>query len=354
MYAPTPEGICGNEDCGQMSAWYVMSAMGLYPLCPGSGEFVLGAPLFRKITLHLPGGKTFVITADHPGYAYVKDVRLNGKKVEAQFITYSDIVKGGELSFTLSKKPFHGRDALPPPYSMTGENLVSTPVLLGNPRFFRGTFQACLGSRTPGAEIRYTLDGSEPTEKSALYAGAFPVREEVILKARAFKEGMMPSPLLQCRVFPLVIHPAVPLTAKLAPGCRYTYHRGGFKMTADVVASPAVLRGVMPEPSILGAPDEDHFGYIFTGYLDVPEEGLWEFAITSDDGCVLEIDGHLAVNADGSHSNSTATGFIGLAKGLHAFTLRYLEDYEGQNLEWRWRSPSSEGFALVPASAISH
>ena len=354
MYAPTPEGICGNEDCGQMSAWYVMSAMGLYPLCPGSGEFVLGAPLFRKITLHLPGGKTFVITADHPGYAYVKDVRLNGKKVEAQFITYSDIVKGGELSFTLSKKPFHGRDALPAPYSMTGENLVSTPVLLGNPRFFRGTFQACLGSRTPGAEIRYTLDGSEPTEKSALYAGAFPVREEVILKARAFKEGMMPSPLLQCRVFPLVIHPAVPLTAKLAPGCRYTYHRGGFKMTADVVASPAVLRGVMPEPSILGAPDEDHFGYIFTGYLDVPEEGLWEFAITSDDGCVLEIDGHLAVNADGSHSNSTATGFIGLAKGLHAFTLRYLEDYEGQNLEWRWRSPSSEGFALVPASAISH
>ncbi len=353
MYAPTPEGICGNEDCGQMSAWYVMASLGLYPLCPGSGEFVLGAPLFRKATLNLPGGKSFVIKADHPEYAFVKEVLLNGKRVEEQFITYEDILRGGELSFQLSKKPFPGRDAFRPPYSMTGENLVSTPVLLGNPRFFKGTFRTEFDCRTPGAEIRYTLDGSEPTETSALYEGAFPITDEAILKARAFREGMTPSPLMECRVFPLVIHPAVPAPASLAPGCRYTYHRGFFKMTADVVASPAVSRGVMPEPSILDAPDEDHFGYIFTGYLDVPEEGLWEFAITSDDGCVLEIDGHLAVNADGSHSNSTATGFIGLAKGLHAFTLRYLEDYEGQNLEWKWRSPSSEVFALIPVSAIS-
>ena len=354
MYAPTPEGICGNEDCGQMSAWYVLSALGLYPVCPGSGEFVLGAPLFRKATLSLPGGKAFVITADHPDHPYVKEVLLNGKRVEAQFITYNDIVAGGELSFQLSEEPFHGRDTLQLPYSMTGENLVSTPILLENPRFYTGIFHVRLGSLTPGAQVRYTLDGSEPTETSALYEEAFPLSGEKKLMARAFKEGMEPSPVFGCRVFPLVILPAVHAPSSLSPGCRYTYHRGHFLMTADVVASSVVSHGVMSEPSIKGAPDEDHFGYIFTGYLDVPEEGLWEFAITSDDGTVLEIDGHLAVNADGSHSNSTATGFIGLQKGLHSFTLRYLEDYEGQNLEWRWRAPGTRNFVPIPASAIFH
>ena len=94
--------------------------------------------------------------------------------------------------------------------------------------------------------------------------------------------------------------------------------------------------------------------FIFSGYLDVPEEGLWEIAVTSDDGTVLEIDGTLAVNADGSHSNSTATGFIGLQKGMHAFTLKYLEDYEGQHLDWKWRGPSSVTFVPIPASAVFH
>ena len=354
MYAPTPDGICGNEDCGQMSAWYVMAALGLYPLCPGSGEFLLGAPLFQKATLQLPGGKSLVIRADHPEHPYVREVRLNGKRIDAQFVTYDDILSGGELSFRLSKKPFHGRDAGPAPYSLSGEALVSMPALLGNPAFFKGIFQASFSCRTPGAEIRYTLDGTEPAEASALYEGTFPISEECILKARAFKEGMTPSPVFSCRVFPLVIHPALSMPAPLSPGCRYTYHRGPFLMTADVVVSPVVSRGILPEPSILGAPDEDHFGFIFTGYLDVPEEGLWEFAVTSDDGTVLEIDGQLTVNADGSHANSTATGFIGLGKGLHAFTLRYLEDYEGQHLDWAWKSPSSERFTPIPASAVFH
>ena len=101
-------------------------------------------------------------------------------------------------------------------------------------------------------------------------------------------------------------------------------------------------------------PKHTDFGFIFDGYLDIPEDGLWQFAVTSDDGAVLLLDGKLAVNGDGSHSNYTATGYIALLKGMHQFRLLYLEDYEGQNLEWAWKAPSATEFAPIPESAISH
>ena len=110
----------------------------------------------------------------------------------------------------------------------------------------------------------------------------------------------------------------------------------------------------MPQPSIDGAPDEDHYGYVFTGLIDVPSEGLWEFAVASDDGAVLYIDGEKVVDNDGSHSAFLATGQIPLRKGLHAFQLPYLEDYEGQSLNWGWRAPGAEKFTPIPETAIYH
>ncbi len=351
MYEPTPDGLCGNEDCGQMSAWYVMAAMGIYPLCPGSGEFVLCSPLFSKVRISLPGGKRFTITSDNPSNPYVKDVVLNGKRLDGQFVTYDEIMAGGTLEFKTSSKPFHGRDALQTPYSMSGPDVVSTPYLTGNPRFFDGSFTSELLCRTEGADIRYTLDGTEPGPGSALYEGPFEITEECVLKAKAFREGWESSPLLSCRVFPVEYLDAVEV-AGLQEGCRYTYHRGNFMRVADVEASPAVSSGIMPYPSIDGAVDDDHFGYIFSGYVDVPEEGLWEFAVTSDDGAVLELDGLLVVNGDGSHANYMATGHVALRKGIHSFRLRYLEDYEGQNLDLAWKLPGSAEFIPVPASKI--
>jgi len=334
-----------------MSAWYVMAALGLYPICPGTGEFVLGAPLFKQATLNLPNGNTFVIKADHPERPYIREVLLNGKRVERQFVTYDEIMAGGILEFQLARKPAHGRDNLPGPYSMSPEQLVSTPYLTGNPRFFDGRFQAEILCRTPEVNIHYTLDGSEPTEASPLYEAPFFITEDCILKARAFREGWEPSPVMAGRVFPRVYLSAVSVPS-LQPGCHYTYHRGFFKCVADVEASPVVSAGILPEPDIKGAPDKDHFGYIFTGYLEVPEEGLWEFAVTSDDGAVLELDRQLVVNGDGSHANYRATGHVALRKGTHAFRLRYLEDYEGQNLEWAWKRPGAEEFVPIPKEAV--
>ena len=351
LYSTGPDGLCGNEDCGQMSAWYVFAALGFYPLCPGTGEYVFSAPVFPKATVTLGNGNKLTILADHPEYQYIKEVSFNGVPVDAQYITYDQLMGGGELSFKLSKDPFHGRDGLKAPYSMSDSKVVSTPNMTGNPRFFDKEFTVELRSRTEGAEIRYSLDGEDVSKSSALYEDSFRIDRDVFINARAFKEGFEPSPVMRVHAFPLEYLPAEK-AAGLNTGCRYTYHRGAFKKAADVLASPVAANGVMKAPSIEGAPDEDHFGYVFTGYIDVPEDGLWEFALRSDDGSVLEIEGRLTVNNDGSHSDYTATGQIALRQGLHSFRLVYLEDYEGQTLGWAWKPQGAGEFSPVPADRI--
>ncbi len=353
LYNTGPDGLCGNEDCGQMSAWYVFAALGFYPLCPGTGEFVFSAPVFPKATVTFGNGNKLTVTADHPEYTYIKEVSLNGVPVDAQYITYDQLTGGGELSFKLSKEPCHDRDTLKAPYSLSDRKVVSTPYLVGNPRYFDKEFTVDLHSRTEGAEIRYTLDGKEPTQNSTLYEAPFLVDRDVTILARAFKDGFETSPLMSVHAFPVDYLPAKKVSPA-GPGCSYTYHIGEFKKAADVLASPAVSKGTMPVPSIAGAPDADHFGYVFTGYIDVPEDGLWEFALRSDDGSILEIDGRLAVNNDGSHSDYTATGQIALRKGFHSFRLVYLEDYEGQVLGWGWKAPSSDKFEDIPEANVRH
>ena len=347
MYDTTPEGVCGNEDCGQMSAWYILSSLGLYPACPGSGEYILAAPMFKKATLNLGNGDTLVITADHPEWPYIADVTLNGLPVPRNYLTYEEIMFGGTLAFKLSKTPDHSRDALPAPYSQSTQPTVSTPSLPGGLSLFKNGVEINMGCRTEGATIHYTLDGTEPTEASPVYVGPFSLLKSATIRARAYKEGWKPSPEAKAVATKAEFSPAAQVSG-LKPGCRYTYHLGQFAWAADVKKCPVVASGVMEAPSIDNAPDEDHFGYIFTGYIDIPEDGIWSFSLTSDDGAILEMDGKLVVNNDGSHSAITTMGRIPLRKGLHAYKLVYLEDYEGQALSWGWCADNATEFTPVP------
>ncbi len=351
MYDTTPEGVCGNEDCGQMSAWYILSSLGIYPACPGSGEYQLVAPLFKESVIKLGNGKTLTIKADHPERAYIADVKLNGVTVPRNFLRYEEIMEGGELSFTLSATPDHSRDDLEAPYSLSTDPLVSTPYVLENLDLFQERTTVTLGCRTPGAVIHYTLDGSEPTETSPVYGLPFEITESCPVKARAFLEGFQPSPLMSVLATKALYRNASRVSG-LKPGCRYTYHLGAFSCTADVLASRAVSAGTMDHPSIAQAPDEDHFGYVFSGYLDVPEDGIWSFSLVSDDGAVLDIDGTRVVDNDGSHAAIATFGRIPLRKGLHPYRLIYLEDYEGQALVWTWQAPGQPRFGRIPAENL--
>ncbi len=108
-YSNTIDGVLGNEDCGQMSAWYIFTAMGFYPLNPASAQYVIGSPLFKSVTLHLPNGKVFSISAPNNSAknVYVQSVTLNGKALDAPIINYADIEAGGELDFVMGPTPSH-------------------------------------------------------------------------------------------------------------------------------------------------------------------------------------------------------------------------------------------------------
>lgn len=106
QYSPKPNGLCGNDDCGQMSAWYMFSAMGFYPVNPVSGEYVFGAPQLPEFVLHLADGKTFTIKAEglSEDNKYVKSITLNGEPYTKNFISHADIVKGGTLVYQMTDK----------------------------------------------------------------------------------------------------------------------------------------------------------------------------------------------------------------------------------------------------------
>ncbi|MDH6304090.1 putative alpha-1,2-mannosidase [Parabacteroides sp. PF5-5] len=107
MYTPTPDGYCGDEDNGQTSAWYVFSALGFYPVCPGSGEYVMGAPLFKKATLKFENGKELVINApeNNAQNIYIESMSLNGQNTTKNYLKHSDLMKGGELKVKMCDKP---------------------------------------------------------------------------------------------------------------------------------------------------------------------------------------------------------------------------------------------------------
>jgi predicted alpha-1,2-mannosidase len=107
QYSTQPDGLSGNEDCGQMSAWYVMSAMGIYPMNPASGEYEIGSPLFEKTTIRLPGEKVFVINAPNTSdkNRYVQSVTLNGESLQRTYIGHDEIMAGGTLEFEMGPEP---------------------------------------------------------------------------------------------------------------------------------------------------------------------------------------------------------------------------------------------------------
>ena len=107
LYQATPDGFCGDEDTGQTSAWYVFTAIGFYPVCPGDPNYLLGSPLFDKVTLTLKGGKKFVVTANNngPQKAYIQSGELNGASFDKVYLSHDEIMRGGELKLRMGSAP---------------------------------------------------------------------------------------------------------------------------------------------------------------------------------------------------------------------------------------------------------
>lgn len=123
QYGPTPDGLAGNDDLGQMSAWYVFTALGFYPVAPGSNQYILGRPFVPRAVLNLPNGRRFTVIADNldDAHAYVGAVALNDQPLNRAFVTHGELMAGGELRFTMQAQPDRGwpSEDAQAPYSMS-------------------------------------------------------------------------------------------------------------------------------------------------------------------------------------------------------------------------------------------
>ena len=114
MYGPTADGLCGNDDAGQMSAWYVFSSLGFYPVTPGSGKYAIGSPLVKKAIIQLENGNTMTISVKNQSKdnVYVHNVTINGKPLKGNQLSHSQIMKGGEIVFEMDSLPENNNNVI--------------------------------------------------------------------------------------------------------------------------------------------------------------------------------------------------------------------------------------------------
>ncbi len=185
FYKPQPDGLIGNEDCGQMSAWYISSALGFYQVAPSIPNYDFGTPLFKTAKIHLENGATFTIKAANVSEKniYIKSVKLNGADLKRTFFAHRDLTNGGVLEFEMTDAPVKDWFTT---FSVSNieTDFVAIPTI-DAARVFVAETTVKIASPESNAKIFYTLDGGEPNEKSTVYAKPFTIAESKIVKAAA-------------------------------------------------------------------------------------------------------------------------------------------------------------------------
>ncbi len=198
FYSDERDGLSGNEDCGQMSAWGVFSALGFYPATPASGYYVLGLPRFNHAAIDLGNGSTFAITAKNisPQNCYVKSVKLNGRPLSRSYITVEEVLAGGELEFTMtadSNSTWATQPADCPVLRIPSESIVMVPAINAEANTFFDSIVVTMSHPVEGTPVYYTTDGSEPNEQSARYESPIVLRATSNLRAAALQDGRWSS-----------------------------------------------------------------------------------------------------------------------------------------------------------------
>ncbi len=191
MYHDAPDGLAGNEDCGQMSAWYVLSALGFYPVTPGTTDFIIGTPLFSSATVHLENGKLFTVGAKNisADNFYVQSATLNNAAHNKSFLSYFDITRGGNISFTMGAKPSAFGKKEMPSTAISDNLIVLNPTIDGGPMSFTGTKKLSIYAHQAETNYYYTTDGSLPNASSKKYTGELYFDTSVIIKAIAINKN---------------------------------------------------------------------------------------------------------------------------------------------------------------------
>lgn len=197
------------------------------------------------------------------------------------------------------------------------------------------------------AEIRYTLDGSDPDARATLYQEPISIAESHLLKARVYRRDLA-GPVQQARYEKIKPLKGERLRRPKA-GLQFDYFEGEWKSLPDFTTLNAVRSGVATHLDVeeIATGREDHFALKFTGYLKVEEEGMYTFRLRSDDGARLYIADRLVIDNDGSHSASSRDGYIALKAGYHPIEIQYFEDFLGEALQVGYRQEDTTEFTSI-------
>ncbi len=234
FFTAGPAGLSGNEDCGQMSAWLVMSAMGFYPVTPGHPEYVIGTPWFPEMEIQLENGKTFKITTDKVSKDnyYIQAATLNGKSYSKSFINHQDIMNGGHLHFDMGSQPnkeWGSRDEDVPVTHITDELILPVPFFVAGSAVIREPMKVAIETSMPGCKIYYTLDGTLPGFESVVYSEPLFIEKTCTLRAIAWKEGYGFSKSIEGNFIKIDHKRRVEIKPPLHPN----YHGGGPEALID-------------------------------------------------------------------------------------------------------------------------
>jgi len=192
-YSDNPDGLSGNEDCGQMSAWYVMSSLGIYNVTPGQQQYQIGLPGFETATINLENGKTFTIKNSGATVSrsniYLQGMNLNKKAYNKLYLDYETVDKGGDFEvFTgkLANKLFM-QGLQKPTSKITDDLIVPNPYIVAPARTFQGSETIQIKCNDAAAKLYYTIDGSTPATSSALYNSPITISANTTIKAIAVK-----------------------------------------------------------------------------------------------------------------------------------------------------------------------
>ncbi|RYE16605.1 MAG: hypothetical protein EOP42_33665, partial [Sphingobacteriaceae bacterium] len=188
------DGLAGNEDCGQMSAWYVMNALGFYNIAPGQNNFQIGMPIFDRATINLENGKKFVINSsgNATNSYYLQGMQLNGKPYNKLFLPYENLTNGGNWDVFIGKLPnkLYMQDLEKPVSAITDHQIAVDPYFVYQAKNFSKTMTVSTASVQDSVQIFYTLDGSTPTLQSKLYTQPITISNSTTIKILAAKNSM--------------------------------------------------------------------------------------------------------------------------------------------------------------------
>jgi len=236
FYTPTPDGSIGNEDCGQMSAWLVMSAMGFYPVTPGAPEYIIGTPWFPEMSINLENGNRFKITAKNLSAKnkYINSLKLNGVDYPKSYISHNEIISGGHLEFYMTDKPnknWAAADENVPVTHISDNLILPVPVINSKDRRIRDSMVVEIIKVVPDCRVFYTLDESEPDTSSTEYTSPFALKETATVKAVAYNPELGYSFVTEADFVKINLDKKIEILSKWSS----SYHAGGAEALIDGV-----------------------------------------------------------------------------------------------------------------------